>query len=296
MPRYGAEGFVPTPEQPLGWRADGNGYYPGATPPTEWREGAPVQRDGQVRGKHSGKPEAAKGKIWDFADTRSKNIRWKSPLPGWSLSHPIVVGNPSAGSRLRGDASARQAGQGKVFAVGEPDFVICYDADTGKVLWQRRIMLLLCDGLPEAKAVAGQKALDLARAIFHTSGGGASTCGRNSGNVLAYGKGGDNPSSFSPEETFARRWEFAAKLVAMLERFRPDVEAFGDADLLVRSLAGLGQQVPWTSAYLKDFDPYDLSGCYKECQIFFAMMSGPAPHGSRLYIQSSAYLSCIGAK
>jgi hypothetical protein len=36
---YGHKDFVPTPERPLGWRADNNGYYPGATPPTEWREG-----------------------------------------------------------------------------------------------------------------------------------------------------------------------------------------------------------------------------------------------------------------
>jgi hypothetical protein len=48
--------------------------------------------------------------------------------------------------------------------------------------------------------------------------------------------------------------------------------------------------------YLSEFDPYDFAGCYKGAASFFALMSGPVPHGSRLYIQSSAYLYCIGAK
>jgi outer membrane protein assembly factor BamB len=32
----GSPQFLPTPEQPLGWRGDGSGRYPGATPPQEW--------------------------------------------------------------------------------------------------------------------------------------------------------------------------------------------------------------------------------------------------------------------
>jgi len=186
-PPYGHSDFVPTPETPISFRPN-NGHYPGATPPLEWWEGTPTERTGTIPDRfNSGKPKSVK--LWDFADAKSENIRWKVPVPGWSLSHPIVVGK-------------------RVFAVGEPDFVTCYDADTGRQVWQRRIMPLLCDGLPEAKAVAGQKVLDLARAIFLTSGGGASTCGRNPGNVLTYGKGGDNPSSLLPQEIFAKRRDF----------------------------------------------------------------------------------------
>lgn len=34
---YGAPDFYPTPEQPIGWRGDGSGYYPGAVnPPSVW--------------------------------------------------------------------------------------------------------------------------------------------------------------------------------------------------------------------------------------------------------------------
>jgi hypothetical protein len=48
--------------------------------------------------------------------------------------------------------------------------------------------------------------------------------------------------------------------------------------------------------YLSEFNPYDFAGCYHGSASYFALMGGPVPHGSRLYIQSSAYLYCIGAK
>ena len=37
-PRYGAADFVPTPERPVGYRGDGSGIYPGATPPLHFSE------------------------------------------------------------------------------------------------------------------------------------------------------------------------------------------------------------------------------------------------------------------
>lgn len=56
----GAAEFRPTPERPIGWRGDGTGCYPGATPPTEW----------------SVKPR--------------KNIRWSTTV-GMSYSSPVVT-------------------------------------------------------------------------------------------------------------------------------------------------------------------------------------------------------------
>jgi hypothetical protein len=42
IPRYGAADFMPTPEQAIGFQADGNGWYPGATPAVvEWWDGTP---------------------------------------------------------------------------------------------------------------------------------------------------------------------------------------------------------------------------------------------------------------
>jgi hypothetical protein len=47
--------------------------------------------------------------------------------------------------------------------------------------------------------------------------------------------------------------------------------------------------------YLSEFDPYDFAGCYKGAASYFHMMGGPVPHGSRLYMQSSAFLYCLGS-
>jgi hypothetical protein len=47
--------------------------------------------------------------------------------------------------------------------------------------------------------------------------------------------------------------------------------------------------------YLSDFDPLDFAGCYWGSAAYFTeQLGGVVPHGSRLYIQSSAYLYCIG--
>ena len=135
--RYGAEGFVPTSERPVYFRQT-FGDYPGATPPLEWWKGTPTQVDGEVKG--------GKTKLWNFADQKSKNILWKVPVPGWSLSHPIVVGK-------------------RVFAVGNPDVVACYVLDSGKVLWQKRISPAFLDGVPEAQAKGVQVAVDLVLAL-----------------------------------------------------------------------------------------------------------------------------------
>ena len=59
----GHRDFYPSSERPVGWRGDGSGAWPGATPVKEW--------------------DAATG----------KNVAWKTPMPGPSFSQPIVVGD-----------------------------------------------------------------------------------------------------------------------------------------------------------------------------------------------------------
>jgi outer membrane protein assembly factor BamB len=54
----GSPDFRPTPERPFGWRGDGTGRFPGATPPTEWSE--------------------------------TKNVRWTATV-GKSYSSPVVA-------------------------------------------------------------------------------------------------------------------------------------------------------------------------------------------------------------
>jgi hypothetical protein len=212
-PLLGASDFLPTPENPVYFRPN-NGHYPGATPPLEWWEGTPTIK--KVTGLFGNPPRRTEVDAADFADQKSKNILWKVPVPGWSLSHPIVVGK-------------------KVFAVGEPDFVTCWDLDTGKQLWQRRIMPLLCDGLPEEKAAAGQKVLDLARALWLITGGG-STTGMQPGNLFSGGWSNDRAEApaegTSPADFVAEKRKTAERYLKALAPHRADVEAFGDAALL----------------------------------------------------------------
>jgi hypothetical protein len=208
-PAWGAADVQPTPENPVYFRWT-LGHFPGAQPPLEFWEGTPALVDGEVKGK--------KTKIWDFADTKSKNIQWKARVPGWGLSHPIVVGK-------------------RVFAVGHPDFVTCWALETGKQLWRRRIMPLMLEGLafekiparpplPEDQAAKVQKLIDLAQALW---------------TVTAAGPGVG--ASAQPENMFGRdrmyqqvsveqRKAFAAKICAMAKRHRPDVVAHGDAALV----------------------------------------------------------------
>lgn len=65
----GSTKFQPTPDKPIGWRGDGSGRYPGATPPTRWER------------KKAGGGYAASG------------ILWATPLPNGGVSCPVIVGN-----------------------------------------------------------------------------------------------------------------------------------------------------------------------------------------------------------
>ena len=65
----GSTKFAPSSDHPIGWRGDGTGRYPGATPPTSWER------------KRSGAGYAARG------------ILWAAPLPNGGVSCPIIVGN-----------------------------------------------------------------------------------------------------------------------------------------------------------------------------------------------------------
>jgi outer membrane protein assembly factor BamB len=65
----GSSKFTASPDRPLGWRGDGSGRYPGATPPVKWER------------RKSGGSYAAQGFVW------------ATPLPNGGVSCPIVVGN-----------------------------------------------------------------------------------------------------------------------------------------------------------------------------------------------------------
>jgi len=90
----------------VGWRGDGSGHYPDATPPTLWYQ------------KENGE---------------SKNILWKTKLPCYSWSTPILAGD-------------------KIFTLSEPYDLICLHKNTGKLLWIRSFPPLM--GVTDAEKAA----------------------------------------------------------------------------------------------------------------------------------------------
>ena len=73
-------------------------------------------------------PGATPPLTWSHTvDGKSQNILWKVPIPGWTDAQPLVIGK-------------------RIVGVYSPHHVVCYDADTGKVLWQDELKLM---ALPE---------------------------------------------------------------------------------------------------------------------------------------------------
>ena len=215
-PLLGASDFVPTPEMPVGFRPN-NAWYPGAgRPPLEFWDGTPGEVP--VNGTFGNPPRRGTQKVWDCTDTKSKNILWKAPAPGWGLTHPIVVGK-------------------RVFAVGHPDVVACYDLDSGKVLWQKRISPAFLDGLPGAQAKGVQVAADLALALTKgyrcTNPNFALTFGTVYGGLPNRPKGNIDEPSAEEVPAFADALrQKAGKYARMLTKHRPTIAAAGDPDLL----------------------------------------------------------------
>jgi len=103
--------FYPSPERPVGLRGDGSGVFAGATPVLEFGDGTTCVD--------------ARQRIYERdKNARPKNILWRAKLPNWSNSSPIVVGK-------------------RVFLMAEPTntapILLCLDAVTGKILWQREV-------------------------------------------------------------------------------------------------------------------------------------------------------------
>ena len=115
--------FYPSREHPVGLRGDGSGVFPGATPVLTFGDGT-VCRDA---------PGTRRKKVYvRDPNVEAANILWRTPLPNWSNSSPVVVGK-------------------RVFVMSEPTdtapILTCVDADTGAILWQREVNHL--DLLPE---------------------------------------------------------------------------------------------------------------------------------------------------
>jgi len=168
QPRYGHKDFYPSQGRPLGYRADGNGCYPGALVVTSWRIGElkpgtveVYSGSRQALGKKRNPKTPMQSIVLAPAETDPKtgvrsdaqNIVWRSLLPGTTDAHPIVIGD-------------------RVITCCQPDWVVCHDAHTGKELWRDRLGAMTCGkeaGTPE-EAARKQTLLDIAMTCFYMRG------------------------------------------------------------------------------------------------------------------------------
>jgi hypothetical protein len=142
-PRYGAEDFLPTPQTPIGFQADGNGWYPGATPQVvEWWDGKPgwgkvIHRQGTGNGSPPFDDSSYKEMdLRVFTDRVPKNILWKIPTPGHSDAQPVIVGD-------------------RIICTFYPHFTVCYDLKTGKELWRDALEMALLPELGKDRRTVG---------------------------------------------------------------------------------------------------------------------------------------------
>ena len=272
----GHKDFYPSPQRPVGFRGDGNGCFPGATPVAEFWDGTPAQVDrplmtesfGITVTRHaSGKniPVEGTAKVWDVTDETSKNIVWKTRLPGWSLADPVVVGD-------------------RIFAVGEPDWLTCVDAHSGKVLWQTRVLPLLCDGKTPEEAARLQQVIDIAtvfKILFGSHGSSLFSWQTRSGSPVC-----------SPESVIA---PMTAKLVERLPAWRKTIqETDNDPKLLEafdRSAAAIANRAnaDFDRRVLKSFveaveKKYRVSVGTEWFGYIGNAMSTPVSDGERVYV------------
>ena len=109
-PALGRADFHPAPEGPVGWRGDGTGRFPGATPVTEW--------------------DAVTG----------KNIVWRTEMK-WGFCSPIVVGDRVFVVRELTELPLRLSRPASFFPLRDAPYtfaLVCLRAADGVVLWQRR--------------------------------------------------------------------------------------------------------------------------------------------------------------
>jgi len=146
----GHKDFYPSPERPIGWRGDGNGAFPGATPVTHWREGevANEEREYELWGDAGGNQRGtwSKKPVPVFKNRNAVNIVWKTEMPCFANSSPIVVGD-------------------RVFTTADPNTLLCVDIHTGKILWQDTLSPFELLDLPAEEIKVNQQLYEAAYAI-----------------------------------------------------------------------------------------------------------------------------------
>ena len=126
----GHKDFYPSPDRVIGFRGDGNGTYPGATPVTSWTEGASRKVKKPQSREHWW--DLKPGKVDPKTGLRpdSKNICWKTPIRGFGNSHPIIVGD-------------------RAITTSDPYWLVCIDMHAGRIIWKRATSPFDVQGLSE---------------------------------------------------------------------------------------------------------------------------------------------------
>jgi len=112
----GSSDFVPSPEHPVGFRGDGTGRFPGATPPMTWNV------------------------------TKGAGVKWHTPLPGDSASSVIVVGKKIFAVGSPHNVYCLDADTGAVLWQQDVDPVSCLAPDEAVKLRQELATLVADSG------------------------------------------------------------------------------------------------------------------------------------------------------
>ena len=205
---YGHKDFYPSPERPVGFRGDGNGAFPGATPVISFREGDVTQIEMEVAlwGDAGGNQLGTfkKTKVPVLANDKRVNVVWKTEMPGFSNSSPIVVGD-------------------RVFCMADPYTLVCVDIPTGKILWQRDINPLELQGLPKEQCERCTELMEITWAVHSIEGA-----------LLGnYGHLGEKEFTESLRASLRERYALLHKL-ALQAVERDPAKEFGAQELLTK--------------------------------------------------------------
>ena len=273
-PLFGAADWLPSETDAVGFAGQGCNWYPGANPPAEFWEGTPTTVEVMQCDVHKGKsaPFDTKKIVPGYADAKSKNILWKNPVPGISTSSPIVIGK-------------------RVITLHSPHFIICWDSDTGKILWQDELKVMT---LP--KLAADRKSLEPApdpeqakklQFLFEMA---------QSVYIIEQACQPSLRRSKLIGATLKPLVPYIQTVIVGLERVKPKViENFPDAavplDKDIADAKKLVERITSAETEMK----VKLLGAYNGLPPGFGVyMAGVTAHGNRLFILSQSRLYCIG--
>lgn len=126
---------------PVGWRNDGSGHYPGATPPLEWSADRNIVWTTKIGPNKYSSPIVVDGKIFLVADlalllcvnAADGAVLWKQSSDFADLPVPAEPGNWKLGDA--GNTTPTPVSDGRcIYAVFGSGIVACYDLD-GRRQW-----------------------------------------------------------------------------------------------------------------------------------------------------------------